>query len=463
MRSAGPSRPAARSAGPGRLGLRGRLLLSVLVAIGLVLTTLTAGFNLVLRDRLDADAGGVLGARASAELAALRVARGRIVLPEAPDDRSPDTQIWVFQGVVALEGPRSGAANDPAAAALARGPRATRDVARTHTRLYVLPVAQAGRRLGAVVAGVSLLPYEQTARTALLASAVLAVVVLIAVGLGARWLISKALRLVARMTGQAATWSDRDLERRFALGEPHDELTQLAFTLDGLLDRLAASLRHEQRLSAELSHELRTPLANIAAQAQFALRYTAQRSDGEGALREILLSTSRMSRTLDTLIAAARAELDPHRATSDAASCARAAVAACASLGADPAVEITIEPHRAAIRVAVEEDLVERILAPLIENACRHAAGRVQIAIDRDGSLARFTLQDDGPGVPPGEHEEIFEPGRRGSLPQATTVLTHGAGLGLALSRRLARSAGGDVRAEPSDSGGRFVVRLPAV
>src|SRR5206468_229964 len=82
------------------------------------------------------------------------------------------------------------------------------------------------------------------------------------------------------MTAQASDWSDHDLERRFSLGQPHDELTQLAFTLDRLLDRLAATLRHEQRLSAELSHELRTPLANIAAQAQFALRHTDQDEDG---------------------------------------------------------------------------------------------------------------------------------------------------------------------------------------
>ncbi|MGI8411152.1 MAG: histidine kinase dimerization/phospho-acceptor domain-containing protein, partial [Solirubrobacteraceae bacterium] len=378
-------------AAPRAPGLRGRLLLSVLAAIGLTLAALTAGFNLVLDGRLDGDASGVVQARASAELAGLRVDQGRIVLPEAPDDRTPDIQIWVFRGPVALERPRSGAANDGAAAALARGPRATREVARTHTRLYSLPVAQSGRRLGAVVAGVSLLPYEQTARTALVASGVLALVVLIAVGLAARWLISKALRPVARMTLQAATWSDRNLERRFALGAPHDELTQLAFTLDGLLDRLAASLGHEQRLSAELSHELRTPLANIAAQAQFALRHTEQVQDGEDALGQILLSTSRMTRTLDTLIAAARAELDPHRATSDAASGARAAVTACASLGAEQGVEVTVEPGLEPIRVAVEEGVVERILAPLIENACRHAAGRVQIVTDRDGGAARFT------------------------------------------------------------------------
>ena len=68
------------------------------------------------------------------------------------------------------------------------------------------------------------------------------------------------------MTDDAAAWSDHDLDRRFDRGEPYDELTRLAATLDALLERLSASLRHEQRLTAELSHELRTPLAKIAAE-----------------------------------------------------------------------------------------------------------------------------------------------------------------------------------------------------
>ena len=74
------------------------------------------------------------------------------------------------------------------------------------------------------------------------------------------------------MTEQAEAWSEHDLDRRFGLGEPHDELTRLASTLDRLLDRIAASLRHERRFSAELSHELRTPLAKVTAEAELALR-----------------------------------------------------------------------------------------------------------------------------------------------------------------------------------------------
>lgn len=444
--------------------LRTRLLLTVLVAIALVLAGLIVGFNVVLANRLDTDANGVVQARASVELAGLHVADGQIDLGESPDEATPDTQIWIFRGTQALEAPQPApAANDAAAMTMATARPATRDITSTHTRLYSLAVVEAGRPIGTVVAGVSLAPYDQTRHTALLASVVLGLLALVAVALAGRWLISRALTPVAQMTAQAAEWSDRDLDRRFLLGQPHDELTQLAFTLDRLLDRLAASLRHEQRLSAELSHELRTPLATIAAQAQFALRHTNQDDDGRRALEQVLDSAAQMGRTLDTLIAAARAELDPSRATSDAGAGARAAAAA---FGSERGVTVAIKAP-AGVRVAGEQALVERILAPLIENAYRYAAAAVRIEVQHDSGAVVVTVEDDGPGIPDRDREAIFEPGRRAARPGAgsgaTAVAPQGAGLGLALARRLARTAGGDVKAAQSDGGGgRFVVRLPA-
>jgi len=442
-----------------RLGLRGQLLVSVLLAIGLVLAALTTGFNLVLGNRLDSDANGVVQARASAELAVLRPAQGTISLGEAPDQAAPDSQVWVFHGTRALEAPRASDADNAAAAMLARGARRLYDVPATDTRLYAIPVVSGGRRLGTVVAGVSLAPYQQTRRTAFVASVILAALAFIAVGLGVAWVISRALRPVACMTMQAAEWSERDLDRRFALGPPRDELTQLAATLDQLLDRLAASLRHEQRLSAELSHELRTPLANIAAQAQFALKHTAQDADGQRALEQVRDSADQMSRTLDTLIAAARAELDPRHATSDATAGVRAATAVSTPLAAERGITTAFENPKGGVRVASEQALVERMLAPVVENAYRHASATVRITIARDGAVVRFAIDDDGAGVPTAELESIFEPGRRGD---ATRSGSNGTGLGLALARRLARSAGGDVEAEYREGGARFVVTLPA-
>src|SRR5262249_56286557 len=97
-----------------------------------------------------------------------------------------------------------------------------------------------GRRVGTVVAGVSLAPYEETRRTALIASLIFGGLVILLVGGTTWWLLGASLRPVVRMTRQAAAWSEHDLDHRFALGPPHAKLTELAATLDGMLDRLAA-------------------------------------------------------------------------------------------------------------------------------------------------------------------------------------------------------------------------------
>jgi signal transduction histidine kinase len=109
--------------------------------------------------------------------------------------------------------------------------------------------------------------------------------------------------------------------------------------------------------------------------------------------------------------------------------------------------------------LGVDADLAERILQPVVENACRYASSRVRIAIDRANSTVSYAIEDDGPGVAADEYERIFEPGIRGTA--AGTNGNPGAGLGLGLARRLARSVDGDVDAEAAAGGGRFVVRLP--
>jgi len=328
---------------------------------------------------------------------------------------------------------------------------AQRDVAVSRERLRALPLIQSGRRLGTVVSAVSLRPYDETRKIALFGSLALAVALFLAAGVAAAWLIANALKPVARMTRQAAEWSEHDLDRRFALGRPRDELTRLAATLDGLLDRLAASLRREQRLSAELSHELRTPLAAIAADAQYALRRGELTGEARESAESILDATRRMARTIDTLMAAARAELDPGRACSDATAAVRASIA----------VPIAITASAAGALVAAEPALVERILAPVIENAQRHAASSVEVAIERNEDKVVFSVADDGAGLGEEDAERVFEPGRR-SAGVDGAALSGSAGLGLSLARRLARSAGGDVSADPAAGRGLFTITLPA-
>jgi signal transduction histidine kinase len=259
------------------------------------------------------------------------------------------------------------------------------------------------------------------------------------------------------MTEQAETWSEEDLDRRFALGEPHDELTHLAATLDGLLDRLAASLRHERRFSAEMSHELRTPLAKLMAEAELALRRERSESDYRESLQAVLANAHQIERIVETLVSAAQHDAQPN-GVANALDVAEAVVSAHSHDASSRGVDLELVDTAERVRVGVDQDLAERILHPVVENALRYGRGKVQVRVTRNGSTVLFAVDDDGPGVRAEEHETIFEPAVRGSAGRSTHS---GAGLGLALSRRLARAASGDVEALPGESG-HFVVRLPA-
>jgi len=443
-----------------RLGLRSRLAIAVSLGATLALGALTAGFNVALRSSLHHDADQVVSARASAALDTLTVENGRVHSVEAPDQGAVDAQVWVYSGRRPIEQPRAPRTVQRLAASLAGGPIRYADESATDTRLYAVPVVRSGQRVGTVVAGLSLEPYERTASRALTASLIFAGATLLVIVAAAGWIVGRALRPVARMTAEAATWSERDLDHRFNAGEPHDELTRLAATFDRLLDRLAASLRHEQRFSAELSHELRTPLAAISAEAELALAREREPGDYRRALEVISTRASQLQRTLETLVAAARAESSAMRGTADAMEVAERARESCAALARTRGIAITVAPPRTPLRVGVDADAAERVLAPLLENACRYGRRSVQVSLRGGSDSVEFLVADDGPGVEAGEREAIFEPGVRGAAANGS-VSDAGAGLGLALARRLARALGGDVRCVERTGGAVFVACVP--
>lgn len=438
-----------------RLGVRSRLLLAIVSAVALALAVAVAAFSFLLGQRLSASATALAKAEAEAELSSLEVRKGVLLAPEGPGGQRPGSQVWVFAGSRVLESPRVPPEVDRVARALATGPERSRDI-REQTRLYSLPIVQDGVRYGTVVSAVSLDPYEETGGTALIAALVLAVLVLGSVTVLSRWMLGRALLPVSRMTADAATWSEHELDRRFDLGEPYDELTRLAATLDSLLERIAATLRHEQRFTAELSHELRTPLARISGEAELTLRRQRTPDEYRTALGAVRRNAEQMTRTVDTLVEAARHEAGLALTTSDA----RDAVGSVAGHLRESAegIAVRVALPAEAVKVAVDGEFLQRLIQPLADNAALYGNGLVELTLVRSGTVAVVTVVDNGPGVREDECARIFEPGVRGS---AATVHGGGAGLGLALARRLARSAGGDLAAVTSTTGGRFVVTLP--
>jgi signal transduction histidine kinase len=439
--------------------LRGRLAWSATAVVAVWLAVLAVGANVLLATSLARQADGVLRARAEVAAATVSVAAdGTVHVADLRDDAALDVGTWIFTADGStLESPAgSPASADRQAAALASvatGVRSTETGLPDRFRLLAFPVRDGSRQLATVVTSTSLTPYEELERLAGIGSGVLGVLLLLVVHLVLRANVARALRPVREMTGQADRWSADDVGRRFGEAPRPAELDDLARTLDDLLDRLAAVLRHERQLSDELSHELRTPLARV--QAEVDLLRERPRDDAEQAraLAVVDEAVGSMQQILETLMAAARSQSGtlPGR-------CAPADL-----LG--PLVE-----RSAAVRpglthvVAVPADLVagvdaavvERLLVPVLDNAVRHAGSRVSVTGDGRPRFVRLEICDDGPGVAPDDVERVFEPGWRADPADGHD----GAGLGLPLVRRLARAAGGDVVAAPGP-GGRFAIDLP--
>ncbi|MCW2601369.1 MAG: sensor histidine kinase [Frankiales bacterium] len=433
--------------------LRARLALSALIVATAWVVLLTAVFNLLLVRRLDAQAYDVLRTRAAAAAATVSAnADGTLVISDLPSDTALDSGIWVFEGKTAVERPAGAPAVETLAAQLAgTDGKVLRADEPAPVELLSLAVRHNGTQVGTVVAVISLEAYKKSTRNTVAASVLLGVLLLVFVYVLTQLVIRRALAPVAEMTRQAGEWSNEGTARRFGEGDRPGELADLAETLDDLLDRLSAVLRREEQLSAEISHELRTPLAGIVAETELFVTRQRTATEAVAAMESVAASARRMEGILATLLASARAEKAPELGRSDACAVIRTAVAA---LG-DTRVRVTVAGDD--VVVGVDAPLLERVLGPLLDNAIRFARSEVQVRVSSTPQHVLVEVLDDGPGVPVRSAEEVFEPGRR----LATHDAHEGAGLGLALARRLARFAGGELACDATSAGGRFVITLP--
>ncbi len=444
-----------------RMGVRDRLLFAVLTTVAVALVTMTVVFNFLLATSLDADVDQRLQALATDTSRSIRISGGQVSLPRPSGGMQElGSQVWVFVSGKTVTSPSVDQAVSEAARQLDGQAAQFVELPDYEVRLYGIPLYYEGSRIGTIVSALSTSSYNQTKNTTLMGTVTFTAVLLIIVGFAGRWMLNSAFRPVVKMTNNAEAWSSEDLDRRFDMGPPHDELTQLAHTLDGMLDRLAASLRREQRFSAEVSHQLRTPLAKIKAEAELALRRERPPAYYQESLGSVLYSADQMARTVEALLAASH-EGSLNRGSADVWQILADVVSSIGVLAEENGVEVRVRPPARNLRVGVDGDIAAQILQPVVENACRFAHSDVLLSATRKGTEVHFVVQDDGPGVTSDERDRIFEPGVRGSAAGNNGGASRGAGLGLPLARRLARAASGDVEVLDGERGARFVVRLP--
>ena len=226
--------------------------------------------------------------------------------------------------------------------------------------------------------------------------------------------------------------------------------TTLERTMTALESALDEAHDSEARIRSFLSdaaHHLRNPVAGIRACSETLLR-GADPSSQERLLVEIAREMSRVSRLVDRLLRIARIEEGERLAFEhgDIVDICRDEIERARLLA--PHLEIVMTGDEA-ILLEIDTQAVREIVGNLLENAREHAGGRIQVSVGRDDSSVFVHVMDDGPGLPDGAADQAFEP-------FVTLGGNVGAGLGLAVSRALARAHRGDLTYEDQ----RFVLRL---
>lgn len=224
--------------------------------------------------------------------------------------------------------------------------------------------------------------------------------------------------------------------------------------------RLEEMVRSKDQFLASISHELRTPLAAVLGFAEeLKVHASSFRPEELTEMLELIAGESQdMADMVEDLLVAARADIGTisiHPQEVYLRSQAEAMLAAI-NLSSGTTVKVVGGPGRS----WADPTRTRQIIRNLLTNAIRYGGSNVVVDASYEGDTTLLSVRDDGPGLPEDEWDRIFEPYQRAhDAPTQPTSI----GLGLTVSRQLARLMGGDLSYQAVDSTSVFQLRLPSV
>jgi len=330
------------------------------------------------------------------------------------------------------------------------------------TRILAQPLAVSGRPF--VLAGAYSLGDLEGVLGRIRGLFVIAIPLLIGLAaLGGSLLARRSLSPVTSMVRRATEITASNLGERLPVGGAR-ELASLAAVVNDLLDRLEHSFAQQRRFAADASHELRTPTAIVRSEADVTLSQDHRTEDEYRAAMEVVQDAARrLTRIVDDLFLLARAD-------AGGGGLVRPEALYLEDLVHDAARAMRTVADRRAVTIELRQlieapfhgdaDLLGRLLLNLLDNAVKHspAGGVVEVEMARRNGQCEITVSDRGPGIAPELRDRIFEPffradGARARSSDREPGGTTGAGLGLAIARRIAEMHEGRLELGESRAG----------
>jgi len=297
-----------------------------------------------------------------------------------------------------------------------------------------------------------------TVRTALIAVAVAAPIVIAVAASATYLLVRRSMKSVDEIRSRVADISTSDLSERVPVPSSRDEIAALADTMNEMLARIEAGHTAQRRFVGDASHELRSPLATIISALEVAVAHP-EVLDKELAAGTLIPEAHRMQALVDDLLLLARADerglaINPEDVDLD-----DLAAEAAQRLRRETSLDVRTE--LAPTRLVGDSAALSRALRNVLDNAARHASSRVDVEVaSRDGE-AMVSIADDGPGIPAADRDRVFD--RFVRLDPDRSRSGGGAGLGLAIVREIVAAHNGTVTIGDRPGGGTAItIQVPS-
>lgn len=332
-------------------------------------------------------------------------------------------------------------------------------------RVIAMPVYRAGNVVAVLLLGRSTGEIQGFFKWLFILGGVLGLISMIITGLAGYIMAGRSLQPINEIMTTARAVAAGDLTRRLQSDVQDKEIRVLVKSLNKMFEDLESSFMAQKRFTADASHELRIPLTILKGEVEVALRHPRSEEDYRQLLKQHLDIIERMQRIVNDLLTLARADaglLELAQEPVDLSLLLQEVAQHHLILFADNHINLSMDIQDN-LEVMGDQNHIERVIFNLLNNAFKYAPemSTVTLSAHAEDEWALIAIEDEGPGISEEHQARLFDRFYRADDARARSE-GGGAGLGLAICKRIVEAHAGEIGVESKPGeGAKFIVRLP--